>query len=84
MQQEAIEQGPSPDGDQGIETEGTEQRGFSDTVANERSGPAAGETSERDPAWRPGDEPPGEGVYSDEQETSTGVEDEPEPEGPGI
>jgi hypothetical protein len=73
---------PMPEGEQGIDNDDTEQRGFSDTDANARTEPATGETSERDPAWRPGDAPPGEGVYEKPQDTSTGVEDEPE--GPGI
>lgn len=80
--QQTTEGSRSPDGEQGVERQDSPQRGFSDTVANERTGPSTGETSERDPAWRPGDEPPGEGLYNDAQQTGTGVEDEPE--GPGI
>ena len=76
--QTATDQIPEPDGEQGVETENSEQRGFSDTTANERNEPVTGETNDRDPAWRPGDEPPGEGVYDNSQEKSTGVEDEPQ------
>lgn len=73
---------PMPEGEQANEAEDNEQRGFSDGEGNERSEPITGETNEREPAWRPGDEPAGEGVYDRAQGTSTGVEDEPE--GPGI
>ena len=57
------------------------EEGFDHSDAETRDEPLAGETTERQDAWRPGDEPPGTGVYS-EQNTSTGTESEPE--GPGI
>lgn len=45
--------------------------------------PQTGETTERQPSWRPGGTPAGEGVYTGgDQSTSTGTADEPE--GPGI
>ena len=44
--------------------------------------PRNGETTERQPAWRPGGKAAGEGIYGGGQATSTGTDEEPE--GPGI
>ena len=44
--------------------------------------PLTGEATERQPSWRPGGKPAGQGIYSGTQSTSTGTDEEPE--GPGI
>jgi hypothetical protein len=59
-------------------------KGYEHPEDTKRDEPLKGERTERQPAWRPGGRPAGQGVYSGggEQATSTGTEDEPE--GPGI
>ena len=58
------------------------EKGYDHSEHTGHDEPLTGETTERQPAWRPGGGPAGQGVYSDQQATSTGTEDEPE--GPGI
>ena len=58
------------------------ENGYDHSEEEQHDEPLTGETTERQPPWRPGGKPAGRGVYSDGQSTSTGTEDEPE--GPGI
>ena len=56
--------------------------GYDHSEAAAHDEPLTGETTERQPSWRPGGRPAGKGIYSDAESTSTGTESEPE--GPGI
>ena len=58
------------------------EKGYDQSEETQQDEPLTGETTERQPPWRPGGKPAGRGVYSGDQSTSTGTEDEPE--GPGI
>ena len=58
------------------------EKGYDQSEGLEHDEPQTGETTERQPSWRPGGRPAGQGVYSESQSTSTGTEEEPE--GPGI
>ena len=56
--------------------------GYDHSEEGKHEEPLTGETTERQPSWRPGASPAGKGIYSDTQTTGTDADEEPD--GPRI
>jgi hypothetical protein len=57
------------------------EEGYDQSETQKADEPVTGETTERQPAWRPGSRPTGQGIYKGEHVSSTGTGDEPEGRG---
>lgn len=62
MQQEKTPETANTDDREGIPPS---EEGFDHSTGASGSEPLSGESTERDPSWRPGGDPPGQGIYSE-------------------